>query len=45
MCLFLDCKLEKDTDKVIKSQQRADDFFISFHNDVDPGADTFIHQL
>lgn len=44
-CLFLDWKLEKDTDKVIKSQQGADDFFISFHNDVDPGADTFIHQL
>lgn len=35
----------KDTDKVIKSQQSPDDFFVGFHDNVNPGADTFIHKL
>lgn len=35
----------KDTDKVIETQQGADDFFVGFHDDVNSGADTFVHQL
>lgn len=36
---------QKDTDKVIETQQRADDFFVGFHDDVDSRPDAFVHQL
>ena len=35
----------KDTDEIIKSQQGADDFFVSFHDNVNSWTDTFVHQL
>lgn len=35
----------KDTDKVVKTQQSSDDLLVCFHDDVNPGADTFVHQL
>lgn len=38
-------KLWKDTDKIIEPQQGSHDLFIIFHDNVNSGADTFIHQL
>lgn len=35
----------KDTDKIIEAQQGPHYFFVCLHDDVNPGADTFIHQL
>lgn len=35
----------KDTDEIIKSQQGADDLFVSFHDNVNSWTDTFVHQL
>lgn len=37
--------LAKDTDKIIEAQQGSYYFFVCLHDDVNPGADTFIHQL
>lgn len=38
-------QVQKDTDKIIEAQQSAHYFFVSFHDDVDPGAYAFVHQL
>lgn len=38
-------KSVKDTDEVVKAQQCADDLFVGLHDDVNPGADTFVHKL
>lgn len=35
----------KDTDKVIEPQQGTDYLFVGFHDDVNSGADTFVHEL
>lgn len=36
---------EQDTDKIVKTQQGANNFFVGFHNDVDSRADTFVNKL
>lgn len=38
-------KTGKDTDEVVEAQQGADDFFVCFHDDVNSGADAFVHEL
>lgn len=35
----------KDTDKVVKAQQGADDLLVGFHHYVNSGADAFVHKL
>lgn len=35
----------KDTDKVIKTQERSYDLFVRLHNDVNPGPYTLVHQF
>ncbi len=35
----------KDTDEVVKAEQRPDDFLVVLHDDVDARPDTFVNQL
>lgn len=45
MLRMLPLNVSKDTDKVIKAEQRANNLFVVLHNDMNLRADAFIYQL
>ena len=42
---FINIAIRKDTDEIIEAEKRPNDLLVILHDDMDTGANTFVHQL